>query len=213
MNNKSAVKGLLVDIGGVLLTNTWDADMRQEAARVFNYDFEKSDSRHHDVLDSFERGLLTLDEYLTYSVFYEKRPFSREEYKEMMFAQSKPFNDMIEFVSELKDSGLCVVIVSNDGREFVEYRIDKFNLKKCADIFICSCFAGVRKPAKEIYRLALDASQLKNDEVIYIEDRAPYVEAAGLLGIRGIQHKSYENTKKFLEENGVSIENRQEQHI
>ena len=207
MNNRSPIKGLLIDMGGVLLTNTWDTNMRKEASRVFNYDFEKSDSRHHDVLDSFERGLLSLDEYLTYSVFYEQRPFSRRQYKEYMFAQSQPYPEMIEFIAELKNPDLCVIILSNDARELVEYRINKFNLKRCADIFICSCFAGFRKPAKQIYQLALDAGQLRKEEVLYIEDRAPYVEAASLLGIKGIKHKSYESTKKFLEEYGIAFEN------
>jgi len=208
------IKGLLVDIGGVLLSNSWDKQMRENAARVFNYDFDEADSRHHDVFDSFERGLLSLDEYLSYVVFHKDRPFSREQFKAHVLAQSRAYPKMREHLTGLKAAcGICVVIVSNDGREFMEYRIKTFDLKSCADILVCSCFVGVRKPSEQIYRIALDISQLRPEEMLYIEDRRAFVQAAGLLHISSIQHTSYENTKKFLEESGLAIENKQEQHV
>jgi putative hydrolase of the HAD superfamily len=131
-----------------------------------------------------------------------------------MLAQSRACPKMREYLATLKAAyGIRVVIVSNDGREFMEYRAEKFGLKSCADIFVCSAFVGVRKPSERIYKIALDMSQLQAEEVLYIEDRRPFVQAAELLNIHGIQHTTYENTKKFLEENGFVIENRQEQHV
>jgi putative hydrolase of the HAD superfamily len=214
MTKQSSIKGLLVDVGGVLLSNTWDTSLREKAAEVFKYDFEEADLRHHDIVDDYERGLLSLDEYLTYVVFYKKRPFSIEQFKEYMMAQSSALPKMREYLAELKTNlGLQIIMVSNDAREVTEYRVRKFNLINLFDIFVCSCFVGVRKPSARIYRLALDLAQLAPQDVLYIEDRDSSVEAAAALGIRGIQHKSYENTKKFLEEFGLSIENMQEQHV
>ena len=47
-------------------------------------------------------GKLSLNEYLDRVVFHDPRPFSREAFKDFMFAQSKAFPDMIELVRRLK---------------------------------------------------------------------------------------------------------------
>jgi putative hydrolase of the HAD superfamily len=56
-----------------------------------------------------------------------------------------------------------------------------------------------------MYRIALDIAQVRPERVVYIDDRAMFVEVARGLGIRGILHTRYETTKKALEEFGLSI--------
>ncbi len=58
-----------------------------------------------------------------------------------------------------------------------------------------------------MYRVALDISQAKPEQVIYIDDREMFVEVARGLGITGITHVSYEATKKSLEALGLSLSN------
>ncbi|MGZ3535999.1 MAG: HAD family phosphatase, partial [Thermodesulfobacteriota bacterium] len=82
---------LFLDVGGVLLTNGWDRSMRKLAAEAFGLDGNEVDDRHHLTFDTYELGKLTLDEYLGRMVFYKERRFSKEEFKEFMFAQSRPF--------------------------------------------------------------------------------------------------------------------------
>ena len=64
--------------------------MRQEAAEKFNLDQDDMNERHHLTFDTYEEGKLSLDEYLHPLVFYEDRPFTREDFKAFMFAQSQP---------------------------------------------------------------------------------------------------------------------------
>ena len=93
MGAKGCVDGsvthLFLDIGGVLLTNGWDRGMRQEAALTFGLDYEEMDERHHLTFGTYEEGKLSLDEYLDSIIFYEERPFSREQFREFMFARSR----------------------------------------------------------------------------------------------------------------------------
>ena len=77
---------LFLDIGGVLLNNGWDRDMRRRAAETFGLDLEEMDERHDLTADTYEEGRLSLDQYLARVVFFEKRSFSREEFKGFMFA-------------------------------------------------------------------------------------------------------------------------------
>jgi putative hydrolase of the HAD superfamily len=197
---------LFLDIGGVLLTNGWDHQMRQEAAEIFDLDYEEMSDRHHLTFDTYEEGKLSLDEYLKRVVFYRKRSFSPEEFKAFMFAQSQAYSEMIELVRGLKARyQLKVAAISNEGRELTVYRIQKFELKTFMDFFISSCFVHYRKPDEDIYRIALDIAQVPLERVVYIDDRAMFVEVAQSLGIRGIHHTDYEATKTALEAFGLSL--------
>jgi putative hydrolase of the HAD superfamily len=121
-----------------------------------------------------------------------------------MFAQSQPKPDMIDLISRLKlRHGLRVATVSNEGRELAIYRIRKFNLHAFVDFFISSCFVHFRKPDVDIYRVALDCAQVPAEEVVYIDDRAMFVEVAKGLGIHGIWHTSYASTRAALEALGL----------
>lgn len=197
---------LFLDIGGVLLTNGWDRSMRQRAASAFHLDYEEMNERHHLTFDTYEEGKLTLDEYLARVVFYERRDFQRNEFKDFMFAQSQALPSMIELVKEIKKRyDLKTVAVSNEGRELNTYRVETFKLKDCIDFFVVSSFVHYRKPDADMYRIALDAAQVRPSEVLYIEDRAMFIEVAANLGIRGIKHTTVESTKSALEEFGFVL--------
>lgn len=205
MVNSQPITTLFLDIGGVLLTNGWDHQARKKAVEQFGLEQEEFDQRHSLLYEAHENGRLNLDGYLERVVFYKERKFSKEEFKEFMFAQSQPYPEMLELVESLKKHyGLKLVAVNNEGRELMLYRIDEFRLEKILDFFVSSCFVGFRKPDQEIFRLALDLSQVPLEQIVYIEDRAFFVEVAQSLGIRGIHHTSYETTKEALASLGLS---------
>jgi putative hydrolase of the HAD superfamily len=203
---QSQITTLLVDIGGVLLTNGWDQNSRRHAAETFGLDYDEMSERHHLTFDTYEEGKLSLDEYLRRVVFYQERSFSREEFKTFMYAQSKPYPDMIKLIRGLKTQySLRVAAVSNEGRELTMYRVQQFELRTFVDFFISSCFVHYRKPDEDMYRIALDISQAQSEQVIYIDDRAMFVEVARDLGLTGIVHSGYEATRTSLEGLGLTL--------
>jgi putative hydrolase of the HAD superfamily len=198
------INTLFLDIGGVLLTNGWDRSMRQKAAQVFGLDYEEMNERHHLTFDTYEEGKLSLNEYLNRVIFYEPRSFSQDAFKQFMFDQSQPFPGMIALMRDLKERyHLKVAVVSNEGRELTIYRIQRFSLGAFVDFFICSCFVHFRKPDEDIFRIALDSAQVAAEQVLYIEDRALFVEVAKGMGIQGLKHDGYEATKASLREYGL----------
>jgi len=197
---------LFLDIGNVLLTNGWDRHMRRKAADIFHFDHTEMDERHHLTFDTYEEGKLSLDEYLNRILFYEPRSFTREDFISFMFAQSKPYPDMIDLFCNLKyQYNLKLAVVSNEGRELTVYRIKKFELDSYIDFFAVSSFLHIRKPDADIYRIALDIAQAPPDRVLYIEDRDMFVDVASDLGIRGIRHKDYATTVAELERYGLRL--------
>lgn len=204
--NPHPIAALFLDIGGVLLTNGWDRNSRTRAAEKFGLNYAEMDERHHLTFDTYEEGKLTLDQYLNRVVFYQERTFSREEFKQFMYAQSEPYPEMIELIRALKARyKLQVAAVSNEGRELTTYRVQQFKLGTFIDFFISSCFVHYRKPDEDMYRIALDMAQVHPQEVIYIDDRAMFVEVARSLGLDGIIHSSFETTRKALDDLGLSL--------
>jgi putative hydrolase of the HAD superfamily len=100
---------------------------------------------------------------------------------------------------------LRIAAVSNEGRELTKHRIRKFRLTDFIDFFVSSCYVHIRKPDEDIFRIALDLSEAAPEEVLYIEDRAMFIEVAAGLGIRGILHRDYETTKAALAAYGLAL--------
>lgn len=190
---------IFLDIGNVLLTNSWDRRVRLEAADKFGLDHGEMEERHHLTFDTYEEGKLSLEEYLQRVVFFEDRPFTREDFTAFMFAQSQPLPEMIELIKALKARfGLRIATVSNEGRELTNYRIKKFDLGSFVDFFLSSCFVHIRKPDIDLYRLALDCAQVLPEQAVYVDDRPMFVEVARSLKIHGIHHQNHEATKAAL---------------
>jgi HAD superfamily hydrolase (TIGR01509 family) len=195
MRRLTEITTLFLDIGGVLLTNGWDHHARKRAATNFKLEFAEMEDRHHLNFSTFEEGNLTLEEYLSRVIFYQKRPFTRAQFRRFMFAQSKPYPKMLELVAQLKARhGLKIAVVSNEGRELNVYRIRKFKLEGFVDFFISSCFVHLRKPDADIFRLALDIAQVPAGQIVYIENTPMFVQIAEGLGIRSILHTDYRAT-------------------
>lgn len=118
MKKATAITCVLLDIGGVLLTNGWDHLVRRRAAANFKLEWAEMEARHRLTFEVYEEGKLTMDEYLALVVFHEKRSFTPAQFRNFMFAQSKSFPKMIALVSQLKlELGMKIAIVSNEGHE------------------------------------------------------------------------------------------------
>lgn len=197
---------LFTDLGGVLLTNGWDHNLRHLTAEHFGVDPQAMDDRHHLTYDTYESGKMGLWTYLDRVMFYEPRPFTHEQVIEFILDQGKPFPEMIELVKAIKARhGVKVAVVSNEGREITADRIERFRLRDFVDFFIVSSYVHFRKPDEDIFKIALDVAQAEPGRVAYIEDRQMFVEVAAQVGLRAIWHRGLESTRKALAEMGLEV--------
>jgi putative hydrolase of the HAD superfamily len=200
----TTIKTLFLDMGGVILTNGWGRKSRELAADKFSLDFIDMNERHRMAFDSYETGKMSLRDYLALTVFFVERPFTPEVFMEFMYQQSQPLQEMLDFVKKLKQlNKLQVVSLNNEGKELNDYRIRTFHLDKLFDAFVSSAFVHLRKPDKDIYKLALDVAYVKPEESLYLDDRLMFVNVARSLGINSIQHVSVEQTKLELGQFGL----------
>jgi putative hydrolase of the HAD superfamily len=200
----SAIHAIFWDVGGVLLTNAWDHVERAAALEHFHLDDVEFHSRHEMAVSSFERGEISLDEYLDRTVFYRDRPFTRDAFRDYMFSLSQPKPEVLVFARALADSGRYFMgTINNESRELNLYRIEKYGLREIFRLFISSCFVGLRKPESGIYRLAVETTQIDPEECCFIDDRALNLECATKLGMRTIQMQTLEQLREELGKIGV----------
>jgi putative hydrolase of the HAD superfamily len=195
----SEIHAIFWDVGGVLLTNAWDHTERAAALEHFRLDEKEFHGRHEMVVSSFERGKISLDEYLDRTVFYRSRSFTREEFRDYMLSLSRPMTDVLAFARNLAASGKYFMgTINNESRELNLHRIKKFGLRDIFRVFVSSCFVGLRKPESGIYRLALEITQINPEECCFIDDRALNLECAAKLGMRTIHMQTLEQLRADL---------------
>jgi len=199
------IRAIFWDVGGVLLTNAWDRTHRIAALEQFRLDEQDFHDRHELVVSSFERGKITLDEYLDRTVFYRNRPFTPAAFKDFMFSLSQPLPEVLDFARALSASGKYLMgTINNESRELNLYRIEQGGLRDIFRLFVSSCFVGLRKPEREIYRLALEITQMPAEACCFIDDRALNLECAARLGMQTIEMQNLEQLRTDLGKAGVT---------
>lgn len=200
----TAIRAIFWDVGGVLLTNAWDHNERASALEHFHLDANEFQQRHQAVVEPFERGEITLDEYLAQTVFYQERPFSRDEFRDYMFSLSKPLPGSFDFARGLTRSGkYMMATINNESRELNLHRIETFGMHGIFTLFFSSCFVHMRKPDPAIYRLVLDVTQIPAAECVFVDDRPENLKAAAEVGIQTAQMRGLEQLQAELDKLGV----------
>jgi FMN phosphatase YigB (HAD superfamily) len=98
----SQIKVIFFDVGGVLLSNGWGHKSRQKAAKVFGLNYDELDVLHNFIYNVYEIGRISLDDYLDTVVFNHPRDFTKNEFKNFMFAQSKELPELLQWLIKWK---------------------------------------------------------------------------------------------------------------
>jgi len=197
---------IFFDVGGVLLSNGWDRTARREACEAFNLDWDDFQDRHDFVADGFERGETDLDTYLDRTIFYRDRAFTRAEFTDFIKSRSTPKQDSLDVLRSLSDTGrYLLATLNNESREINEHRIDTFGLRDHFQMFLSSCYLGIRKPDPEIYATAVNIVQRPPGECLFVDDRELNLECAALAGIRPIHFETADGLLNDLVAAGVEL--------
>jgi len=202
------ISTIFFDIGGVLLTDGWGHLSRRAAAEKFGLDWDEYAERHEKVAHAIEVNQLTLERYLDRAVFYRPRSFTRDEFREFIFAQSKPHPDSLKIAAKLTQTGgYFMATLNNEILELNVFRIEQFGLRHYFPVFFSSCFLGLRKPDEAIYRLVLQVTQRAPEECLFIDDREVNLECPRELGINTILFEDAAQLRTQLISKGIVLAN------
>lgn len=205
------IRTILWDVGGVLLTNGWDHCERADLFREFQIDRDDFETRHAEVNDAWERGEITVNDYLDETLFYEPRDFTKEEFLIRMKKMSQWLpHTAIGVVRNLAAEGeVKLAMLSNESRELMDHRIEKFGLDRDFSAFLVSAYVGLRKPDPKMFRLALDVMQTTPEETMFVDDRKENAASASALGIHGVHYEGPLRLEEELKRLGVKLGDRQ----
>lgn len=185
-----AITAVYWDVGGVLLTNGWDHHERERVLARFGLDKDAYEARHPDANDAWERGQLTIDEFLQRTVFYEPRSFSPEQFLQAMREESRwlPGGALRILQALAASHEVKLGMLNNEARELNDYRIDRFGLHAYFGGFFSSCYLNLRKPDPRIFEVGLALMHQQPEATAFIDDRAGNCAAAQQVGMRAIQY-------------------------
>lgn len=187
-------------MGGVLLTNGWDTRERAVVLDRFGLDRIAFEARHLEPYRAWERGAISLADYLQASVFNEPRNFSQDEFFAAICDGSQPLPDgALGILAELAASDKCMIgALNNEARETNEYRFEHFGLRRYFKLALTSCYLGLRKPDAAIYLRALDILGRSPARILFIDDREENTDAAEAVGIKAIHFTGEKNLRQAL---------------
>src|ERR1700690_2168064 len=132
---------LFFDVGGVLLSNGWDHGERSRAVERFGLEAEEFEERHARLFPAFERNEVGIEEYLRQVVFYRPRPFSPDDFRRFMHAQTRPLPESLAPAgAPARPRRYVMATVNNEALDLNVYRIRHFGLRNYFSAFYSSCF-------------------------------------------------------------------------
>lgn len=203
------LRGLLVDWGGVLTSGLEDALGRW--AELDGLDFEAYYRTMVDWLaaspveaevnpiHALERGQLAVPDFerklASMLVRRDGGPVQAEGLLERMFAHFEHQPQMSALIRRARTHGIKTALLSNSwGNTYPRETWDGM-----FDDIVISGEVQLRKPEAEIYLLAAERLALRPAECVFIDDMELNVVAARELGMTGIVHTSYDETRRELE--------------
>jgi len=198
------IRALIFDYGGTLTIKS--DPVYVQISKLFGTDAKEVKEKTRKYLHSLQKGEISEEEFwnLVCSKFKSKPHGSIEFVFRKYPDYSKPNEDMVKLVKALKKHGYITALLSNTIQPHADFNRSGGNYDLFSPV-ILSCEAGMRKPEREIYELALKKIGRKPEECVFIDDEPKYLHPAKELGMKTIHFKSEKQLKKGLLALGIKI--------
>jgi len=147
----------------------------------------------HDKGQSFDKGISELSKLYPQYTDLIKNWFDR--WEEML---GGPIEDTVELLAELKKLGFPLYILSNWSAETYPKAEARYKFLNWFDGKIISGEVGEIKPDPEIFHILTNTYNLNPKNSVFIDDKLKNIEAANLIGFKGIHFKNAESLRNDL---------------
>jgi putative hydrolase of the HAD superfamily len=197
---------LLVDFGGVLTTNVFDAFADFCRAEGLAPDTVRdrfmTDPAARELLEELEMGRIGEVEFeLRFAELLGVEPADR--LIDRLFAGMVPEEAMLDAVRTARRAGIRTGLLSNS---WGQHRYERESFPELFDAVVISGEVGIRKPDPEIYALAAERLGREPERVVFVDDLPGNLKPARAIGMATVLHRDAETTLRELEEHlGVSL--------
>jgi epoxide hydrolase-like predicted phosphatase len=191
-------RGLLVDWGGVMTTDVFEAFRAFCEREGLEPDTLRrrfrEDPSSRDLLIALETGQLDEDEFEPR--FAEVLGVDAPGLIERIFSGAGPDEEMMVAVERARGQGVKTGLISNS---WGTRRYDRELLGRLFDGVVISGEVGIRKPSREIYEMATQKIGLPPRECVFVDDLPFNLKPAAELGMATVHHSASEQTIPELE--------------
>lgn len=203
------IRVIAFDCGGVLLSNAWADENYQKFSKQYNLDHDKVTEVFYRFWSSIELG--KADE----TTFFEalKKEFSLQDsidnIKEAYRSTIQINTSVLAIVRKLSHN-YDLYTLNNEGKEWMDYRLEHFDLREYFKGFITSAYVGARKPDEKIYHMFLCIANAQPEECLFIDDKEENLIPASALGMKTILFESAAQLVSQLRKLGLKFEVKKE---
>jgi epoxide hydrolase-like predicted phosphatase len=201
------VKGIIFDLGGVILPNNNEAIMKK-FSKLIKADYATLEGMLKEEDENLVLGRRSLKEFLTRvrnRFELELDSASLINLWDKCYVESTPINfEVLNFVKELKKKKYEVSLVTNiyDSTAQINQRRKLFYSFKPV---LLSCRVGLAKPDIKIFARAIREMGAEGKDCILIDDKEANILAGKEFGMKTILYKDNKQLFKDLKKAGVSI--------
>jgi putative hydrolase of the HAD superfamily len=192
-------RGLLVDWGGVMTTNVFDAFRAFCVQAGLEPDAVgerfRSDRTSRELLVGLETGVLSEEEFEPR--FAEMLGVPSAGLIDRLFAGGVADDAMQAMVARARASGVRTGLISNS---WGTSRYDRELLARLFDGVVISGEIGIRKPTPEIYERGARAIELQPGDCVFVDDLPFNLPPAAELGMATVHHVDSQRTIAELEQ-------------
>lgn len=147
----------------------------------------------------WDTGQMTTEKF--YQTLSEVTGISPNLIWEKFYENRKPDKEVVNIIKKLKKN-YKIILFSNFLAELLRKLLVQQKIEKLFDEIIISSEHKLAKPDPDFFDLLIKKSQVKKDEILFIDDRIENVSGANDMGIKSMQFINSEtlttDLKKFL---------------
>lgn len=93
----------------------------------------------------------------------------------------------------------------NITKDWLDYKIDHFELNNYLDLVVSSCGEGIAKPNKEIFLSLINKGQIDPNETIFVDNMERNLKPAQELGFKTHQYTDLQSLKLVFDKLGITF--------
>ena len=200
------IKSVIFDLGGVYFTDGTKVAI-EKISKKYNLSFKAV----QEILKTgSESSTLYRKGEITFNEFWDKVKnllgikADNNELNKLWVESYEPIEGTIKIIKQLKKKNIKLYYLSDNVKERVEYLQAKFNF---LENFVDGVFSNeahiTKKEGAVAFKLALEKTNDKPEDVAYIDDKEEYVETARKIGMNAICFKSPEQLEEEFKNLGI----------
>lgn len=193
---------LVFDFGKVIFTNdNWykvDKKKGIEFSKIYGISYEDIDKAWHTHWHALEKGYIAEDEFFM-RILKDSgaKDLDTTKAKQNYRDTQAVIERMPELVRKLSKN-YKIYAITNISKEWMEYKLKKFQMQDAFTKIISSAKYHMRKPDSEIFETAIKECHLSPEQCVFIDDNLQNVNAAKSFGFHALHFQGQKKLEKEL---------------